>query len=92
MNWVLIYLVYGLIVIYVCLIPCIPIYFLVRKTKFEHPLLPICVAFVFNVVVIRLVAGEFVFSQIVPAIISIFLGLVFWRLYSGKWWLRVVST
>ena len=88
-KWTYITNVYGLMIIYVCLIPAIPVYLLLRKTKLEHPLLPTLSAFCLTVSVFIFIGGDFATKVSVPAIISIFSGLSFWRLYSGQWWGRI---
>jgi hypothetical protein len=89
LNWTLIFLIYGLVIIYICLIPFVLVYLFVRKSRVEHPLLPITAAFVLNVLVLRFFARDPAFNQFIPAIISVFAGLCFWRLYSGRWWGRI---
>jgi len=79
--------VIALIISYICCIFCVPVYFLVRNTKLEHPVTPVSLSFVIGLIFTWLFNGFYVSMIEVGFLISIIIsGFVFWRFYAGRWW------
>ena len=92
LSWGKIIIVYGGIIIYTCLLFLCPVYFLARRTRFEHPILPIGLGFSVTAFACLLMGNPINLAFFIYVFSGTFSGLLFWRLYSGKWWGRIETS
>ena len=92
LSWGKIVLVYSGLIIYGCLLFLSPVYFLARRTRFEHPILPITLGFSVTALACLLMGNLINLSFLIYVMSGTFSGLLFWRLHSGKWWGRIEAS
>ena len=86
-SWSVLYFVSATLVSYFAIALAIPVYFILRKSGNEHAWMPVVFGTFLTGLIWEVTEGKLIVGLLIGSVS----GLIFWRLYSDKWWGRIES-